>query len=88
MNDKEKEYLEGELRCLLDGHTCECGCEFSLDNDATNRIDGKKIVEDYMKCYDSVLHLREYIEIMSDEPDCYIKASEVYHSIRRMIGDE
>lgn len=33
-------------------------------------------------------HIREWLDILSKEPDGYIKISEVYHSIRRMIGDE
>ena len=32
--------------------------------------------------------LRDWLEVMADEPEGYIKISEVYHSIRRMIGDE
>jgi hypothetical protein len=31
-------------------------------------------------------HLREYL--MGDEPDGYIKISEVYHHLRRILGDE
>jgi hypothetical protein len=33
-------------------------------------------------------HLREYVEIMKDEPDEYILISEVYHHLRRILGDE
>jgi len=33
-------------------------------------------------------HLREYLDIMANEPDGYIKISEVYHHIRRILGDE
>ena len=33
-------------------------------------------------------HLRAYLEVMADEPDQYIKMSEVYHALRIIIGDE
>ena len=33
-------------------------------------------------------HIREWLSIMENEPEGYIKISEVYHTIRRMIGDE
>jgi len=33
-------------------------------------------------------HLREYVEILADEPDGYIKLSQVYHHLRRILGDE
>lgn len=33
-------------------------------------------------------HIREWLEVMADEPEGYIEISEVYHAIRRMIGDE
>jgi len=33
-------------------------------------------------------HLREYLDIMANEPDGYIRISEVYHHIRRILGDE
>ena len=33
-------------------------------------------------------HIREYLNVMKDEPDEYILLSKVYHDLRRMIGDE
>ena len=40
--------------------------------------------------YDSeaIAHIREWVDIMKDEPEEWIKLSEVYHSLRRMLGDE
>ena len=37
---------------------------------------------------ESVEHIREWVDIMKDEPEEWIKLSEVYHSLRRMLGDE
>ena len=33
-------------------------------------------------------HLREYVEVMSTEPDELIPLSKVYHDLRRILGDE
>jgi len=33
-------------------------------------------------------HLREYVAILADEPDGYIKISVIYHHLRRILGDE
>ena len=33
-------------------------------------------------------HLREYVEIMSTEPDEYILLSEVHNHLRRILGDD
>ena len=33
-------------------------------------------------------HLREYLKVMEKEPDGYIKLSEVYHHLRRILNDE
>jgi len=33
-------------------------------------------------------HLREYLSVMKDEPEGYIKLSKIYHDLRRMLGDE
>ena len=38
--------------------------------------------------HESIKSIREYLSTMEGEPEGYIKLSEVYHSIRRMIGDE
>jgi len=41
-----------------------------------------------LKNQESIKSIREWLDTLKDEPDCYIKGSEVYHSIRRMINDE
>ncbi len=33
-------------------------------------------------------NLREYLNVMKDEPDEYILLSKVYHDLRRIVGDE
>ncbi len=33
-------------------------------------------------------HLRDYLEVMKDEPDEYILLSKMYQDLRRIIGDE
>ena len=38
--------------------------------------------------HESIAHIREWVDIMKDEPEEWIKLSEVYHSLRRMLGDE
>lgn len=35
-----------------------------------------------------IKHIREYVNLMKDEPDEYILLSKVYHDLRRMLGDE
>jgi len=37
---------------------------------------------------ETVEHIREYLNVMKDEPESWIKMSEVYHSLKRMLGDE
>ena len=41
-----------------------------------------------MKSDEIILHIREYVKIMEDEPEEYILLSTVYHNLRRMLGDE
>ena len=38
--------------------------------------------------HQSIVSIREWLNIMKDEPKGLIELTEVYHSIRRMIGDE
>ena len=34
-------------------------------------------------------HIREYLDVMKDEPaDELIKVSQIYHDLKRMLGDE
>ena len=33
-------------------------------------------------------HIREYLDVMKDEPDEWIKVSQIYHDLKRMLGDE
>jgi len=35
-----------------------------------------------------IFHIREYLSVMKDEPEGYIKLSKVYHDLRMMLGDE
>jgi len=35
-----------------------------------------------------VRFLRDYVDILADEPDGYIKISVIYHHLRRILGDE
>ena len=37
---------------------------------------------------EALKHIREWLEVMSQEPNDWMRMSEVYHSLRRMIGDE
>ena len=37
---------------------------------------------------ESIIQIREYLAVMENEPEGYIKISEVYYSLHRMIGDE
>ena len=37
---------------------------------------------------ETIAAIREWVDIMKDEPEEWIKLSEVYHSLRRMLGDE
>ena len=37
---------------------------------------------------ESIKSIREYLAVMSNEPEGYILISEVYHSIRKMLNDE
>ena len=41
-----------------------------------------------LKNQESIRAIREWIEVMSGEPEGWIRMTEVYHSIRRMTGDE
>jgi CRISPR/Cas system-associated endonuclease Cas3-HD len=45
-------------------------------------------IEKAINNHNTIEAIREYLEIMSNEPEGYIKMSEVYHSIRRILGDE
>ena len=36
----------------------------------------------------TIIHLREYLDVMSTEPDELIPLSKVYHDLRRILGDE
>jgi len=40
------------------------------------------------KNFETVDHIREYLNVMKDEPDEYILLSKVYHDLRRILGDE
>ena len=35
-----------------------------------------------------IKHLREYLKVMKDEPEGYIKLSKMYHDLKRILGDE
>ena len=37
---------------------------------------------------ETIKAIREWVDIMKDEPPEYIQLSEVYHRLRRMLGDE
>ena len=37
---------------------------------------------------ETLYHIREYVKVMADEPDEWIKLREVYHALKRMLGDE
>ena len=41
-----------------------------------------------LKHQESIRSIREYLAVMENEPEGYIKMSEVYHSIRKMLNDE
>lgn len=32
--------------------------------------------------------IREYRDLMKDEPDSYVKLSKIYHDLGRMLGEE
>ena len=44
-------------------------------------------MEEILSNQESIKAIREYLDIMKDEPDAYIKLSKVYNDLRRMIGD-
>ncbi len=47
-----------------------------------------ELIPNYDKYEESIKAIREWVDIMRDEPEEWIKLSEVYHSLRRMLGDE
>lgn len=61
--------------------------KYRLDIDC--RVDvGFDVKRKILSNQESIKTIREYLSTMKDEPEGYIKMSEVYHSIRRMINDE
>jgi len=36
----------------------------------------------------ALLYVRDYVFVMRDEPEEFIRLSEVYHTLRSMLGDE
>ena len=49
----------------------------------------KKSVERDLKNYEIVKHIREYLKVMESEPaEDLIKLKDVYHNLRRILGDE
>jgi len=38
--------------------------------------------------HEAIKHIREYIDMMENEPEGWIKLSEVYQAIKRMLPDE
>ena len=40
------------------------------------------------EAYEKLAHIREYLEVMKDEPDEYILLSRVYHDLMRILGEE
>jgi len=44
--------------------------------------------EKILRNQDAINHIREYLEVIKDEPDHWIKLSRVYHDLRRELGDE
>jgi len=43
----------------------------------------------YMKKLEDLeAHLREYLDVMSTEPESLIPLSKVYHDLKRILGDE
>ena len=48
----------------------------------------KEMKDQLLSNQESIIQIREYLAVMENEPEGYIKISEVYHSIRRMLNDE
>ena len=53
-----------------------------------SRKEGEGIRDQILQDNESLAHIREWVDIMKDEPEEWIKLSEVYHSLKRMLGDE
>jgi len=47
-----------------------------------------KYIDHILKQTEIINHIREYVDVMRDEPEELIKLSRVYHDLRRMLGDE
>ncbi len=48
----------------------------------------EKIIDQILNNQESIEAIRDWISVMRDEPESLMKLSEVYHSLRRMLGDE
>lgn len=55
-----------------------------------NFLDELKRSMDMSICKHCILetYIRSYVETMADEPDQYVKMSEVYHTLKKFLGDE
>ena len=36
-------------------------------------------------CCESVRHIKEWLAVMHDEPDAYVKLSDIYNQIKRIV---
>ena len=43
---------------------------------------------EYYRLRDMEKHINEWLDIMKGEQDQWMKTSEIYHSLKRMMGDE
>ena len=62
--------------------------ELHLTIDIPNGHTDEWLKKQILSNQESIKSIREYLNIMENEPEGYILISEVYHSIRRMLNDE
>ena len=83
LNDLTKEEFEiYEWEDSKDPNKTEINIMVKNSNEASD------LILQILKNQESIKAIREYLDIMEKEPEGYIKLSEVYHSIRRMLNDE
>ena len=92
MNDDDIKFTLGEDDPVFNGIyiITGCNCDGYSCKDIQHNCDRKKheLKNSIISNQESIKAIREYLDIMKDEPDAYIKLSKVYNDLRRMIGDE
>ena len=84
-----REFLELHF-CDKDGKV-DCGDDLWINKALDNQEDALRFEEVPLTIRENieiVEHIREYVDIMKDEPEEWIKLSTVYHHLKRILGDE